>query len=169
MTDAKPAVSAEIRFRLDESYRQSVRDGDLDDWIQTAVAVGGTWIYGSAEEGVTGHACTTALGLIDSVRAARSDERYVIEFEFGPTWLVVEPRTERSITVTKSVTYAGTTDPEQRLDVDTSRPVTKTAWRDAVVDATQTLHETVIEENPALEADDSLERIRAEIDRMRER
>lgn len=130
------------------------------------MSVGNTYIYGSEESGVTGFACGAVLNFLDSVEAVLDDIQYIVEFEFGPTWLALYPRDDHSIEVVKRITLNGAQERADLLDVETARPVTKEAWVEAVLDAARTFQNTVLDLNPALEDQEVLQQIRTEIERV---
>lgn len=165
-----PPTTATITFHYDSEYRQRVSEKqNPDEWIEVSIAVGETYIWGGPDGGVTGFACGIVLNLLDSVDAVLSDERHVIEFEFGPSWMVVEPWNDEAVNVAKSSTVMGARNPDNRLDIDTSRPVLKEAWIEEVVETAHDFHDTVLEMNPGLRSRDVMEQIREEIDRAEER
>ncbi|QSX00514.1 hypothetical protein [Haloterrigena alkaliphila] len=169
MTGTSPSATATITFHYDSEYRQRVSEKqNPDGWIEVSIAVGETYIWGSSDGGVTGFACGIVLNLLDSVDAVLSDERYIIEFEFGPSWMVVEPWDDEAVNVAKSSTLMGARNPDDRLDIDTSRPVLKEAWIEEVVETARDFHDTVIGMNPNLRTRDVMEQIREEIARAEE-
>ncbi len=165
MTDGPPAQTATIDFQYERSYRVSVEDGDPDSWIAVAIAIGDTYIWGGPNSGVTGFACGIVLNLLETVDAALLDERYVVEFEWGPSWMVVEPRNDASVTVSRASTLKGARNPDERLEVDTARPVTKRAWIEEVVDTAREFHGTILEMNPDLRTRGVMQQLRRKIRR----
>lgn len=158
-----------ITFHYDSEYRRRVSDEqNPDGWIEVSIAVGGTYIWGGSNSGVTGFACGIVLNLLDSVDAVLSDTRQIIEFEFGPSWLVVEPWDDEAVNVAKSSTLMGARNPDDRLDIDTSCPVSQEAWIEEVITTARDFHETVIAMNPSLRDREVMKQIREEIDRAEE-
>jgi hypothetical protein len=168
MTDTQLSDTATIEFQYDNEYRQHVIDGEYgDSWINVDVTIGGTEIYGPGHE-ATGTAGIVVLELLNSVEAALDDERCLIEFDIGPYWLVVEPRDVESVNVVRCVTIKGARNPDERLDIERSHPITKQAWIEAVIDATQDFHDTVLDLNPDLDDQEELKGIQNEIERVDE-
>lgn len=157
MSKNSPAETASIEFQFDEEYQQNVRAGNPDRWINVAVTVGDTDIW----DGVRGSACGIVLGLLASVETVSSGERYIIEFEWGPDWMVIEPAGEDIVTVSRASTFAGAQNPDKRLDIDSSRQIIKSEWTNAVVTAAEEFCETVFDINPDLGDQD----VMMEIDR----
>lgn len=157
---------AEIEFRFDQKYREQVMQAEPDSWIEIAISVGDTYIYGDAEAGVTGFACGAVLNFLDSVEAILDDSQYIVEFEFGPTWIALYPRDDDSIEVAKRITLNRAQERADLHEGEIARPVTKEAWVAAVLDAARTFHGTVVDLNPALEDHAVLRQIRTEIERV---
>jgi len=150
MTDITPSETASIEFRYDSEYRQKAREGEPNEWIAVSIAVDETYIYGDPDGGVTGSACEIVHQFLESIEATVADERYVVEFEFGPTWLVVEPSNGDAVNVSSCSVPQGRHDPSERLDIDMSRPITKQGWIDSVIDAAEDFHDTVVDIGPDL-------------------
>ena len=164
MNANEPSDSVQIEFHFSEKYReQVVAENKPDSWIEIAIAVDDMYIYGDNEGGVTGFACGAVLQFLDSVDLVLAGERYIAEFEYGPTWLALDPRDENSIYVSKCMTWTGANNPEKRLDIDISRPATKQTWITEVLETATEFHERVIELNPELEDREVLKQIREEI------
>lgn len=170
MNETAPADSATITFYYDSDYRQRVvEDHRPDSWIEISVAVGETYIWGDPEGGVTGSACGIVLNLLETVNTVLADERRIIEFEYGPSWMVVEPWDDEAVNVSKSSTLMGAQNPDKRLDIDTARPVRKQAWIDEVIATARDFHDSVLEMNSELQSRAVMAQIRAEIDSAEER
>lgn len=166
MTDTQLSDTATIKFRYDSEYRQHVIEGKYgDSWITVDIAIGDTEIYGPGHE-ATGTAGIVVLELLASVEAAVDDERCLIEFDSGPYWLVVEPRDVTSVNVVRCVTIKGARNPDERLDIERSYPITKQAWIEAVINAAQDFHDTVLDLNPDLQDQKELKQIQNEIERI---
>ncbi|NGM71291.1 hypothetical protein G6M89_20195 [Natronolimnobius sp. AArcel1] len=156
--------SAEIIPYYDQNYRQEVIENKSpDSWIEIAIKVDETYIYGDEGSGVTGFACGAVLNFLDSVEAVLNDEQYIVEFEFGPSWLALDPRDDASIYVGRCSTLKGARNPDERLEIDVQRPVSKQGWIDAVIDTAREFYDTIVELNPSLLDDDSMIQIQTKI------
>ncbi len=119
MADNIPSETATIELYYDEKHRQQIIEEEYpDSWMVIGVTVGGTDLW-NVEYEVTGVACSIVLQLLESIGVPISGERYIIELEYGPSWIDVGPRDERSVNVAKCVTIAGARNPDERLDIDT--------------------------------------------------
>jgi hypothetical protein len=168
MTDITPAETAMIKFHYDNEYRQKVVDGQYaGDWIVVAIAVGETCIYGCQNRGVTGLSRSIVFQLLESVDAALADERYIIEFEYGPDWMVVEPWAENAVNIAKCATLMGARNPEKRLDIDISRPVTKRGWITEVIKTAQDFYDTIVDLNAEFRNYEGMIEMKNEIDRIK--
>ncbi|UOO96434.1 hypothetical protein MUK72_06945 [Halococcus dombrowskii] len=164
-----PAETATIEFHYGSKYRQTVIEEQYPgDWIEVTITVGSTYIYGCQNQGITGLASGIVLQLLESIDAVLSDEQYILEFEYGPTWMVVEPWNEDTINVSRATTMEGARNPDERLDIDTSRPITKQGWIKAVIDTAQEFHDTIIDMNPSLRDQEEMVEIQNEIHRVEE-
>jgi hypothetical protein len=169
MTNTQLSETATIEFQYDSKYRrQVIEDQYADGWINVDVAIGDTEIYGPPGHKATGFACVIVLELLASVEAAIVDERYLIQFDSGPFWLVVEPRDVNSVNIVSCVTIKGARNPDERLDIERSHPITKQAWIREVIETAQDFHDTVIDLNPELREQDVLKQIQNEIERVDE-
>lgn len=163
------AMSVSIHFEYDEQYReQAVQESEPDSWIQVRVQIGNTDIYGGSESAVTGFACGIVLNLLDSVEAIQRNQRHVIEFEYGPTWLSLDVVDDCTVEVAACHTYEGAKNPKERIDVDRVETVRKEAWREAVLELAHEFENTVTDMNDGLEdhpAIDQIQERRREVER----
>ncbi|WP_143117677.1 hypothetical protein [Halomicrobium zhouii] len=165
MTGSSPSKSASISFHIDREYQRLVeKNQSPDTWLGTSIRVGDTFVVGDEKSGPKGSGCGVVLQLLESVRSILEGERYIVEFENGPSWVVIEPQANGSVQITRSVTWEGTTNPDKRLEIDTSRIVTAQAWIQAVRKSAQQFHEAIIDEFPELADSDEMEQVRTEID-----
>jgi hypothetical protein len=168
MTDTQPSDTATIEFQYDSKYRQHVIEGEYgDSWINVDIDIGDTEIYGPGHE-ATGIAGIVVIELLNSVEATIDDKRCLIEFDIGPYWLVVEPRDAESVNVVRCVTIKSARNPDERLDIERSHPITKQAWIEAVINAAQDFHDTILDLNPDLHDQEELKQIQHEIERVDE-
>lgn len=159
MTTGVLTENATIELYYDDSYQQQViEENHPGGWINIGIMIGGTYLWNMEYE-VTGFATGIILQLLESVSVPLTEERYIIELEYGPSWIAVEPRDEHSVTVAKCVTISGARNPEKRLDIDTALPVTKRGWIEAVTETAQHFRETVLGLNPDLHDHTGLEQI----------
>lgn len=169
MTVEQPTESVAIGFTYDRQYRENVvRDGEPDSWIDISIRVGETYIYGDENSGVTGFACNTVLNFLDSVTALLHDEKFVVEFDYGPSWLLLEPTSEKTIAITRCSTPAAVSDPDKRLDVDITGQTSKRNWAREVVRSADEFQGTVIDWNPELRTSDELTTIRTKVSDCKE-
>lgn len=156
---ADPAETATVDLHYDETYRQQVvEENYLGGWMDIEITVGGTYLW-EMEFRVTGLATGIVLQLLESIGVPLSGEGYIIELEYGPSWIAVEHRDEHSVTVAKCTTIAGARNPERRLDIDTAVPVTNRGWIEAVTETAQGFRETVLDLNPDLHDNTAIEQI----------
>ena len=164
MNSDKPYDSAKIEFDFNKKYRERVvTENAPDSWIEIIISLNSTYIYSDKREGVTGFACAAVRQFLDSVDSVLADERHVIEFEFGPSWLALDPRDRDSISVVQCTTLRRAENPSERRDIFTPYPVTKQAWITGVLKAAKEFHERVLELNPELEDRKVLKQIREKI------
>lgn len=156
---ADPAETATVDLYYDETYRQQVvEENYLGGWIDIEITVGGTYLW-EMEFRVTGLATGIVLQLLESIGVPLSGERYIIELEYGPSWIAVEHRDEHSVNIARCTTMAGARNPERRLDIDTAVPVTNRGWIEAVTETAQGFRETVLDLNPDLHDNTAIEQI----------
>lgn len=160
MTDSTPAETATIKFHYTRKYCQKIiEEQNPCDWIEVTIVVSDTNIYGNYSQGITGLACSIVLQLLESIGVIFSENKYIIEFEYGPDWLVVEPWDKGSVNIARCTTMAGARNPERRLDIDTAVPVTNRGWIEAVTETAQGFRETVLDLNPDLHDNTAIEQI----------
>lgn len=165
MNSEYPHETATIELHYSGKYENKViNEDEPDSWIEISISVGDTYIYGNSESGVTGFACGAIISFLDSVEAIIENRQYIVEFEYGPTWLALDPLDDDTINVAKSVTLKGAKNPRERLEVDTSRQVKKGAWIDAVLEAARRFYDIVVDLNPELKNREVMEKIRTEIE-----
>ena len=158
---------AQITFQFDREYREKVSKEDRpNSWIDIAISVNDTYLYGSNEEGVTGSACLAVLDFLESVEPVLDSTQYIIELGFGPTWLALYPQDDHTVEVAKRITLKEAKERADLREVETARTVTEQAWAEAVLDAAHTFHDTVVDLNPSLEEQKVMQQIRTEIDRV---
>jgi len=152
MTSGLDQMSLDISLYCGEEYKEEVKKGSPDSWIEVGIVANETVICGDpeVESGLTGYACGVQFDLLDAVEAVYSDQIGVIEFEFGPDWIVFEPTSEDAVNVAKSTTYSGLEDSEARLAIDPSAVVTKTAVRIEVLETVQLFIENISEIDPEI-------------------
>lgn len=108
MTQSDPSPSADIDFRYEQKYRNNVRNkSDPDQWIEISVRVGDEDVYGGSRSIVTGHACLVVLDLLDSVEALDRNERSIVEFDYGPSWLAIGSVNETTAEIAACHTLKG--------------------------------------------------------------
>ncbi len=166
MTDTPPTETATIELHYDSNYRKRVIEEQyLGSWLEVTIVVGDTQIYGHSGYEVAGSASGITLQLLESVDTVFSDKRYIIEFESGPSWLVVEPWEDDLINIVNCATLQGAQNPEKRLDIDTDHPITKQGWANAVIETARDFREAVLDLNPDLHNHAVIEDIHQEIKR----
>ena len=159
MTQDSTALT--VRFQYDDRYcARVVEDGEPDSWIQVLVQVGETDIYGGSSSPVTGFACGVVLHLLDSVEAVKIDQRYVIEFEYGPAWLTVDVIDDCSVEIAACHTYEGANDPNERIGVDRVATAPKEAWCRAILELAHEFETTVINLDPGMKDHPAIEQLR---------
>lgn len=164
MTGNTVSETVDIRFHYDQAYRERViEEADPDSWIETSLRIGDDDVYGGSYRSVTGFACQTVLQLLASVEAVHSGDRSVVQFDYGPSWLSVDPIDERVVEIAACHTLQGATDPEERLDVDRVQRTTAEAWKTAVLELANDFQQTVVDIYPELDDHDVLKEIRSDI------
>lgn len=159
--------SVQIDFRPDEKYREQViNESYLSGWIETTALVDDIYIYGGEDTSAEGLGNTIVLDFLRSVEPVLDHTQHLIEFPDGSTWLALYPRDDDSIEVAKRIVLKWARERAELNEVETACPVTKQAWIEAVLEAAQTFHDTVLDLNPALEDHETMEEIRAEIERV---
>ncbi|WP_435362876.1 hypothetical protein [Haloarchaeobius sp. DYHT-AS-18] len=153
--------STEIRFLFDsKGYLDRVRESkSIDEWIEISIRVGNEYIYGDEENGVTGLAYCVTLGFLESVEKIIKGQEHVIEFEYGPTWLVIEPKNQDEVIIARSTRWSGVKNPDERLEIDTNIRVPKTEWATAVISVVEEFVHTVVEIDPEISHSDELEEL----------
>lgn len=158
MTD-EPADSATITLVYDDRFKNFVIEDETPDmWITTKITVGETPLW-NFEYGVDGLAAGIVYNLLDSIAPIINDERYYLTFEYGPSYLVVEPRDSNSVTIVYCVQKSSIENPDERIDIETELPVTKRAWAAAVLDTAHEFRRTVLDLNPDLSDHKAMESI----------
>ena len=168
MTRDMDTENMKICYYMDESYKQDVEDGDPNSWLDFSIMANDTDIYGNIDEcnGVTGLASNVMLDLLTSLEMVNSGEKSVIEFEFGPTWLILQPLNEESVSIERSTTYSGIKDPEDRLEIDTSEAVSKYAFQTEIVSTAKDFVDDVKRINSELCTNDNITAINNKIGKI---
>ena len=96
----------------------------------------------------------------------RSDEQSFVEFTYGPVYVVLELQDDTTVQVASSVLYKGIENPEERLDIDTERVVTREAWTAAVIETTNELIDEVVAINSAVKSTPDFELLREKLDKV---
>ncbi|MHC3439988.1 hypothetical protein ACYJ1Y_18415 [Natrialbaceae archaeon A-gly3] len=106
-----------MKFHYDQQYREQVSKGNPDRWIDMSLSATGEDIYGGSRGVVTGSACIIVLDLLDSIEAIRSDDRGIITYDDGPSWLSIAKRDESTVEIEACHTLKGAKSPKNRLDI----------------------------------------------------
>ena len=149
MNNCLIAENVSIGLDYSHKYLQSVEDGEPDKWINISIKVGETHLYGAAG-GVRGFAWGFVDALLDSIDSINKDERHIIELEYGPTWLIIEPNGSDSVNVARCTVPQGRENPEKRLDIDKSQPVYKQVWINEVLRVAEEFYSKTTQHNPEL-------------------
>ncbi len=157
---------AEVVFHFDKDYREGVMDGNLDSWIELSVRADDTYIYGKDKSGVTGYADNILIQLLESVEAIEKGRKYIVEFEFGPTWLSIEPKEGNKVRIVGATTLNGAKNPEERLDIDISREVSQESWKAAVRRSSGVFINEVLKLNPELRSQDFVQKVQTKRDKL---
>ncbi|WP_424016745.1 hypothetical protein ACOZ4N_12715 [Halorientalis pallida] len=158
--------NVQITYRHDTEYWENVDQNNPNSWTQVSISVDSEQVYGRDNGGVTGRACTTTLELLESVEAINRGERYIVEFEFGPSWLTAEPDGEQTIKIVRCATFKAAKDPDERLNIDRAYTVPKDAWENEVVRVARDFVKEVQNRNPELADNESICAIRSKVDEI---
>lgn len=153
-----PPEDLQIQFRFDDEYRQSVlKTGDPDQWIEVSISVDSNRIYGDDSGGVTGFACSILLDLLDSVESIDCGRKAVVEFEYGPTWLAIEPMDDGDVRIAGvRSSFAAVDDPTMRRSIDKSEVIQASEWRTEVLETAREFCDRVGGLNPNVKSHESL-------------
>jgi|AntRauTorcE11898_2_1112593.scaffolds.fasta_scaffold29652_1 hypothetical protein len=167
MTDNPDSFNIHLYYNSD--YEKKVAEGSPDSWIEVAIVANGIDICGDPEkkQGLTGYACGIQFDLLDVVESISSGEKGVIEFEFGPDWVVFEPKNEDTVRVYKSTTYSGIDDAKERLEIDPSTVVSKKSIRTEAINTVCSFIEHIVDINPEIRTQETVSELREQLEEMR--
>ena len=158
-----------IRYRFKDGFHDRVvEDNNINGWTYFRISTADYNIIGGDRDGsrVTGHPVSVFWELLDSIQKMRSDEQSFVEFTYGPVYVVLEPQDDITVQVASSVLYKGIENPEERLDIDTERVVTREAWTAAVIETTNELIDEVVAINSAVKSISDFELLREKLDKV---
>lgn len=152
MTD----VTIEIEYG--DRFRQQVEDGSADP-----LTIMDVYVDGEQVKDGDSFISRTVAELLEVVGDIFADEKQVIEYTGGPTYLVFEPRDEETMFVTGCGDHEAAYNPDKRLSVDTTAIVDKQVWVAELVRVAEEHFEKIVELNPDLRDDAFLQRIQSGI------
>lgn len=159
-----------IELRYDDDFRKAVVEhGRPDPLVGAKVRVGDSYVFGDEGHVNSDYMCTNLTIQLEATEQILADEKVVVEYANGPMWLVFEPHDEEMVKITGCATIEGVRDPSERLSVDRSALVSKTALIAELVETAGEFHGKVVELNPELENDQFLQRLREAIAEAQER
>lgn len=123
-------------------------------------------IYGGSRGVVTGSACIIVLDLLDSIEGLRSNDRGIITFDDGPSWLSIAKCDESTVEIAACHTLKGAKSPKNRLDISQTIVVTQQAWEEAVLELSRKFYGKVTDINPHIRNDEIIEQIREKINTL---
>ncbi|MFA9427262.1 hypothetical protein [Natronorubrum sp. A-ect3] len=166
MTSPDQHTNVEIKFHYNQQYREHVSKGSPDRWIDMSLSAAGEDIYGGSRGIVTGSACIVVLDLLDSIESIRSNDRGIITFDDGPSWLSIAKCDESTVEIAACHTLKGAKSPKNRLDISRTTVVTQQAWEEAVVELSREFYQKITKINPDLQNHETVEQIREKIDTL---
>lgn len=164
-------IGEDVSVKIDygSQFRERVAERENPDpLLGMKVRADCVFILGDETHTAKDSISTNLTVQLESTEQILADERAVVEYMNGPMWLVFEPHDKETVKITGCTTIEGVRDPEQRLSVDTSVLVSKTAWISELIETAEEFHQKVIELNPDLEDDQILRRLRREIEAAKE-
>ncbi len=131
-----------------------------------SLSAAGEDIYGGSRGVVTGSACVIVLDLLDSIEAIRSNDRGIITFDDGPSWLSIAKYDESTVEIAACHTLKGAKNPKNRLDISRTTVVTQQAWEEAVLEFSRKFSDKVTDINPSLSNHETIEQIREKVNTL---
>lgn len=160
-------ISIEIDYGCQFRERVAERK-DPDPLLGMKIRADGTFVLGDETHAAKDSISTNLTVQLEATEQILDNKKAVIEYMNGPMWLVFEPHDEEMVKITGCATIEGVRDPKQRLSVDTTVLVSKTAWIFELIETAEEFHEKVVDLNSDLKDDQILRRLRREIETARE-
>lgn len=148
----------EIEIEVSERFRQQVEGGANDPLAVMDVYVDSTHVKGGSS-----YMTLTLVEALEAIEGILNDEKRIIEYSGGPSYLVFEPRDDETIWITGCGSLEAAENPDERLSIDTTVKADKQAWVSELVGTAEEYYYIIIEINPALEGTESLRRLQDRI------
>lgn len=152
-----------IEVGNNERFRQQVEDGTNDPFTILDIYVGGEHVKGG-----NSYVTRTLVETLEAVERILNNEKEVVVYSGGPSYLVFEPHDEKTVSVTGCGTLEAAENPEERLSIDKTVVVDKKSWVLELIHTAEEYHKRVLGINPNLEDTKSLRRLRDAISDTKE-
>lgn len=144
---------------------QIVEESHHDPYGHLKIRVNQSYLVGSEDTHVGVWITTDLIRLLAQTEAIFANEKDVVAFDNGPSYLVAEPTdgTTGTVNVTRCLLYSGVEDPDERLPIEETFTVSKRAWTEELVRVAEEYLEQVTELNPDIEDNQYIQELRDEI------
>lgn len=154
----------DIELRYDDGFRDSVVEHSRSDpLVGTKVRIGESYVFGDETHVNSDYMSTNLTVQLEAVEQLLAGEKVTIEYTNGPMWLVFEPAGDETVKITGCSTFEGAHDPDKRLSIDSSAVVSIPAWVAELIRTAEEFHSKLVELNPELKDDRTLQRLREAI------
>lgn len=165
-------MSIQIELIRGERFtEQVVEKGDSDPYGHLKIRVNGSDLVGSEDTNVGVWITTDLIRLLAQTEAVFEDEKDVVAFDNGPSYLVTEPsgESEARMNVTHCLLYSGVDNPDKRLPIEETFKISKREWTEELVRVADTYLEELTELNPDLKDSEIVKELQEEIADAKER
>lgn len=159
-----PNIQIEIGHG-EQFTEQVVEEDHHDPYGYLKIRVDDSYLIGSEDSHVGVWITTDLIRLLAQTEAVFADEKDVVAFDNGPSYLVVEPSDEgdKTVNVTHCLLYSGVEDPDQRLPIEETFTIPKRGWTTELVQTAEEYYEEITDMNPKLEDNEFVQELRDEM------
>lgn len=154
-----------IEIEFDEDIPQQ-EENPIEYWLPISLSVNGKELYGPEYGFVEDMASSILLDTLDSISAVDAGERFIIQFDSGPSWLTVDPIDEESIELAACTLKRGAENPSERHESARTAKVARDAWKEAVIEFAHDFEEQIHEIDSDLANHKVLVEIREKITKL---
>lgn len=168
------ANHSNVQIDIDHGERfidQVVEEGQHDPFGHLKILADNSYIVGSEDTYVGVWITTDLIRLLDQTKAIFADEKYSVDFDNGPSYLVVEPYDDNDgvIGVTHCLLFDSVEDPEKRLPKEETFAIPKQAWVTELINTAKQYHKELLNLNSELEDNETIRELREGIKKAEHR
>lgn len=158
-------MTTEISIEIENSerFRRQVEDGTNDPLTVLDIYVGDEHVKGGST-----YVTRTLVETLEAVEGIIDNEKQIIEYSGGPSYLVFEPRDDKTMWVTGCGSIEAAKNPDERLSIDTTVEVDKYSWVVELVRTAEEYYVCIHDLNPTLDGTESIRRLQNRITNVKE-